>query len=213
MVSIVLLCLGLVAGADRLKPISWNVWAGNIEREGGGGNPYKGLEERAGFSDIRVCEPQCWIKSTACSHSYRQNGLNLPTGSERAARCPKAENVIRSLKLKTAWPHQLKRLVLNITKERVLALMVECVAQERAKAVQGGKLRGHQLSMHLSHGILCRCRNCRASLILLYGELKLLSGSRSTLSSRKRVPRVSWWTCTHDLTRLVARENSSLPVG
>ena len=55
-VSIVLLCLGLVAGADRLQPISWNVWAGNIEREGGGANPYKGMEERAGFVDIRVRE-------------------------------------------------------------------------------------------------------------------------------------------------------------
>lgn len=53
-VSTVLVCLGLVAGAERLKPISWNVWAGNIEREGGGANPYRGLEERAGFLDIRV---------------------------------------------------------------------------------------------------------------------------------------------------------------
>jgi membrane magnesium transporter 1 len=53
-VSTVLVCFGLVAGADRLKPISWNIWAGNIEREGGGANPYRGLEERAGFLDIRV---------------------------------------------------------------------------------------------------------------------------------------------------------------
>jgi membrane magnesium transporter 1 len=53
-ISTVLVCLGLVAGADRLKPISWNVWAGNIEREGGGANPYRGLEARAGFLDIRV---------------------------------------------------------------------------------------------------------------------------------------------------------------
>jgi hypothetical protein len=60
-VSTVLVCLGLVAGADRLKPISWNVWAGNIEREGGGANPYKGLEERAGFLDIRVYRANCWF--------------------------------------------------------------------------------------------------------------------------------------------------------
>jgi hypothetical protein len=52
-------CFGLVAGADRMKPISWNVWAGNIEREGGGANPYRGLEERAGFLDIRVNGANC----------------------------------------------------------------------------------------------------------------------------------------------------------
>jgi membrane magnesium transporter 1 len=61
LISTVLVCLGLVAGADRLKPISWNVWAGNIEREGGGANPYQGLEERAGFLDIRVCGAICQI--------------------------------------------------------------------------------------------------------------------------------------------------------
>jgi hypothetical protein len=42
-----------------MKPISWNVWAGNIEREGGGANPYRGLEERAGFLDIRVNGANC----------------------------------------------------------------------------------------------------------------------------------------------------------
>lgn len=52
----VLVSLGLVAGAERLKPISWSKWAGNIEREGGGANPFLGLEERAGFVDIRVRE-------------------------------------------------------------------------------------------------------------------------------------------------------------
>jgi len=63
-VSIMLLCLGLVAGAERLKPISWNVWAGNIEKEGGGGNPFLGLEERAGFLDIRAkrAEFASWIR-------------------------------------------------------------------------------------------------------------------------------------------------------
>ncbi len=53
-VSVFLICFGLVAGADALKPISWNVWAGNIEKEGGARNPFRGLEERAGFVDIRV---------------------------------------------------------------------------------------------------------------------------------------------------------------
>lgn len=53
-VSVFLICFGLVAGADGLKPIVWNVWAGNIEKEGGARNPFRGLEERAGFVDIRV---------------------------------------------------------------------------------------------------------------------------------------------------------------
>ena len=55
--------MGLVLGAEELKPISWRVWAGRIEREkevgregkgGVGGNPFQGLEERVGFMDIRV---------------------------------------------------------------------------------------------------------------------------------------------------------------
>ncbi|ERF75164.1 hypothetical protein EPUS_06204 [Endocarpon pusillum Z07020] len=53
-VSVFLICFGLVAGADPLKPINWNVWAGNIEKEGGARNPFRGLEERAGFVDIRA---------------------------------------------------------------------------------------------------------------------------------------------------------------
>lgn len=65
-VSTVLLCLGLVAGVDRLQPISWNVWAGNIEKEGGGANPYRGLEERAGFLDIRVCGTNAASSAMRC---------------------------------------------------------------------------------------------------------------------------------------------------
>jgi len=53
-IAVVLVCLGLVAGAERLKPIAWNVWAGKIEREGGAANPYLVLEERPGFLDIKV---------------------------------------------------------------------------------------------------------------------------------------------------------------
>lgn len=37
-----------------MKPISWSVWAGQIEKEGGARNPYRRLEERPGFIDIRV---------------------------------------------------------------------------------------------------------------------------------------------------------------
>jgi membrane magnesium transporter 1 len=53
-VSVFLICFGLVTGADPLKPIDWNVWAGKIEKEGGARNPFRGLEERVGFLDIRV---------------------------------------------------------------------------------------------------------------------------------------------------------------
>jgi hypothetical protein len=43
-----------VLSAQKLKPISWREWAGEIERDGGARNPYLSLEERYGFWDIRV---------------------------------------------------------------------------------------------------------------------------------------------------------------
>jgi hypothetical protein len=46
--------IGLVLGAEKLMPITWSAWAGQIEREGGARNPYRGLEERVGFWDVRV---------------------------------------------------------------------------------------------------------------------------------------------------------------
>lgn len=46
--------MGLVLGAEKLKPISWSEWAGQIEREGGARNPFRRLEERYGFWDVRV---------------------------------------------------------------------------------------------------------------------------------------------------------------
>ncbi|KAF6234402.1 hypothetical protein HO173_007435 [Letharia columbiana] len=52
--SVVFICVGLVLGAEELKPISWRVWAGRAERESGGGGPFQGLEDRLGFVDIRV---------------------------------------------------------------------------------------------------------------------------------------------------------------
>ncbi len=52
--SVVFVCVGLVLGAEELKPISWRVWAGKAERESGGGGPFQGLEDRLGFVDIRV---------------------------------------------------------------------------------------------------------------------------------------------------------------
>ncbi|KAK1769422.1 magnesium transporter [Phialemonium atrogriseum] len=61
------ICLGLVLGTPPLQPIQWRVWAGKIEREGDEGfldasgevskgyvgNPFRTLETRPGFVDIR----------------------------------------------------------------------------------------------------------------------------------------------------------------
>ena len=59
-----MICVGLVIGAEELKPITWRVWAGQVERDSGGGGPFQGLEDRLGFMDIRVCHP------TSCVDSY-----------------------------------------------------------------------------------------------------------------------------------------------
>lgn len=59
--------LGLVANTPKLRPIQWRVWAGKVEREGEQGflksngevekdylgNPFRALEMRPGFVDIR----------------------------------------------------------------------------------------------------------------------------------------------------------------
>lgn len=54
LIAVVIVSVGLVLGADQLKPISWRDWAGQIEQNGGARNPYLSLEERYGFWDIRV---------------------------------------------------------------------------------------------------------------------------------------------------------------
>ncbi|KAI4101908.1 MAG: hypothetical protein LQ339_004798 [Xanthoria mediterranea] len=51
--SVALICVGLVMDAEQLKPIRWRVWAGQVEKESGGGGPFQGLENRVGFMDIR----------------------------------------------------------------------------------------------------------------------------------------------------------------
>lgn len=65
--AIFTVCLGLVLGTPELRPIQWRVWAGKIEREGEKGflngdgevakdfvgNPFRLLESRPGFVDIR----------------------------------------------------------------------------------------------------------------------------------------------------------------
>ncbi|KAJ5482037.1 Magnesium transporter [Penicillium sp. IBT 31633x] len=54
LVSVLVVSIGLVLSAQKLKPISWREWAGEIERDGGARNPYLSLEERYGFWDIRA---------------------------------------------------------------------------------------------------------------------------------------------------------------
>lgn len=62
-----IVCFGLVCGAQPLRPIQWNIWAGKLEREGGKGfldasgaidkdyrgSPYANFETRSGFLNIR----------------------------------------------------------------------------------------------------------------------------------------------------------------
>lgn len=67
--SVVFICVGLVLGAEELKPISWRVWAGRAERESGGGGPFQGLEDRLGFVDIRVGLPCNRLKRRCKSRS------------------------------------------------------------------------------------------------------------------------------------------------
>ncbi|CAI7596722.1 unnamed protein product [Penicillium pancosmium] len=68
LVAVVIVSIGLVLGADKLKPISWRDWAGQIERDGGARNPYLGLEERYGFWDIRAqVEPVLAMALRLCS--------------------------------------------------------------------------------------------------------------------------------------------------
>ena len=69
-----MICVGLVVGAEELKPITWRVWAGKVERESGGGGPFQGLEDRLGFVDIRV------RSTTAFRAELSDEGYELSTG-------------------------------------------------------------------------------------------------------------------------------------
>jgi membrane magnesium transporter 1 len=66
-------CVGLVLGTPALRPIQWREWAGKIEREGSAagagdtdyvGNPFRLLETRPGFVDIRRQRKEFaeWVK-------------------------------------------------------------------------------------------------------------------------------------------------------
>ncbi|KAI9051039.1 hypothetical protein LZ554_005147 [Drepanopeziza brunnea f. sp. 'monogermtubi'] len=78
LVALFTICLGLVLGTPELRPIQWRVWAGKIEREGEAGfsngdgevdkdyvgNPFKLLESRPGFVDIRKQRKEfaAWVR-------------------------------------------------------------------------------------------------------------------------------------------------------
>ncbi|PLB43780.1 hypothetical protein P170DRAFT_441231 [Aspergillus steynii IBT 23096] len=64
LVSLLIVSVGLVLGAPALKPISWSEWAGQIEREGGARNPYRRLEQRYSFWDVRAKRKEFadWVK-------------------------------------------------------------------------------------------------------------------------------------------------------
>lgn len=81
LISVGLLCVGVVMSSAELKPIQWNVWAGRLERSKeareikavgvGGGNPYANLEERPGFVDIRAKRKEFaeWVKDGGAGSS------------------------------------------------------------------------------------------------------------------------------------------------
>ncbi|KAI0140146.1 magnesium transporter [Hypoxylon sp. NC0597] len=78
-VATFIVCLGMVLGTSKLRPIQWRVWAGKIEREGEAGflnssgevekdyvgNPFQLLESRPGFIDIRKQRKEFadWVKN------------------------------------------------------------------------------------------------------------------------------------------------------
>ncbi|KAI1763422.1 membrane magnesium transporter-domain-containing protein [Hypoxylon sp. FL1150] len=78
LVATFVVCLGMVLGTSNLRPIQWRVWAGKIEREGEAGfassngevekdyvgNPFRLLESRPGFVDIRKQRREFaeWVK-------------------------------------------------------------------------------------------------------------------------------------------------------
>lgn len=65
-ISVALICVGLVSSVEELQPIEWRVWAGKVERERKGG-PYMGLEERMGFVNIRAKRKEFadWVRDQA----------------------------------------------------------------------------------------------------------------------------------------------------
>lgn len=101
LIATAMVIVSVVYSAQELRPIRWNEWAGKIEREGwdpnatidagkvrgGGGNPYRALEERKGFWDVRV---RLMLLKTQVSSTRlilgRHNASNSQTGFEKVER-------------------------------------------------------------------------------------------------------------------------------
>jgi hypothetical protein len=82
-IGTIITSLGLVLSTQPLRPIQWRVWAGKIEREGADGfqnsdgevqkdyvgNPFRVLETRPGFVDIRKQRKDFaeWVKTSGAS--------------------------------------------------------------------------------------------------------------------------------------------------
>lgn len=75
--AVFLVSIGLVLNSEKLRPISWSVWAGELEKEGGAKNPFRGYEDRFGFWDVRVGSgfflnyspiPQVFHFGLSCKH-------------------------------------------------------------------------------------------------------------------------------------------------
>ncbi|KAF8461912.1 membrane magnesium transporter-domain-containing protein [Kalaharituber pfeilii] len=62
-ISVSLLCTGIVLSGWELRPIRWRIWAGQLERENGSG-PYEFLESKLSFIDIRAkrTEFSNWVR-------------------------------------------------------------------------------------------------------------------------------------------------------
>ncbi|KAI9373054.1 membrane magnesium transporter-domain-containing protein [Aspergillus egyptiacus] len=61
--SLAIVSMGLVLGAEKLKPVSWSEWAKEVERDPAR-NPYHRLEERYSFWDVRAKRKEFadWMK-------------------------------------------------------------------------------------------------------------------------------------------------------
>lgn len=80
--AVALLCIGIVLASPDLRPIQWSVWAEQIERDDRRPkdrraykedgqlvvNPYRWLEERRGFVDVRV---SCFLIAGSPHGIYR----------------------------------------------------------------------------------------------------------------------------------------------
>ena len=84
--SVSLLCVGIVLASPPLRPIEWRVWAEQVEKderrpkgqrlfESDGGvvpiNPYRWLEERKGFWDVKGNRKEFadWVRAGAVTEN------------------------------------------------------------------------------------------------------------------------------------------------